>query len=60
MSLKDDLTTGPSDNQHGVNNEFFGFQDKFQGVGIGFCCDGRFFPKSKEGPVTITDRERIV
>ena len=60
VTIKDDLMTDSSDNQHGVNNEFFGFQNKFQGVGIGFCCDGRFFPKSNEGPVTINDRERFV
>ena len=60
VTTKDDLTTDSSDNQHGVNNECGGFQNKFQGVGIGCCCDGRFFPKSNEGPVTINDHERFV
>ena len=60
VPIKDDLTPDSSDNQHGVNNECGGFQNKFQGVGIGCYYNGRFFPKSSEGPDTINDRKRFV
>ena len=46
--------------QRGVNNEFVDIQGGFQEVGNDFCWKGTFFHKSKEGPVTVTDREHFV